>query len=277
MTKTKQLIFLSLLTCASPLASPPAGAAPAAYPAAESLSYADIADLVTASPLVIRATVKSVSKVASNAATAQSSPVQHVYVTASVDALIRGDGGVTPMVSFLAEQPVNGGKWRRRQAVMLFARAGARPGEIQLVSRNAMRPTTERLESESRAIATELLKTNAPPAITGIGDAFHVAGTVAGEGETQIFLKTDSGAPVSLSIVRRPGQAPQWGASLGEIVDESAVAPTPGHLLWYRLACALPARLPESSTRTLPLLDAEAARRDFRFVLESLGSCGRTL
>lgn len=277
MTKTKPLIFLSLLTLAPTLATPlPARAAPLP-PVAESLSYADIADLVTASPLVVRATVKSVSKVVSDAATAQSSPVQHVYVTASVDALIRGDGGLPPMVSFLAEQPVNGGKWRRKQAVMLFARAGTRPGEIQLVSRNAMRPVTERLESESRAVVTELLKTNAPPAITGIGDAFHVAGTVAGEGETQIFLKTDSGAPVSLSIVRRPGQAPQWGASLGEIVDESAVAPKPGHLLWYRLACALPAHLPESATRTLPLLDAEAARRDYRFVVESLGSCGRTL
>lgn len=277
MKNGKHLIFLSLLSAQLSLSGAPASlAAPAPTPV-ESLSYADIADLVTAAPMVIKAQIKSVRKVPVDAATAQSNPVRYAYITAQVDTLIRGNDGVAPVVAFLAELPADGIPWRRKQTVMLFARPGTRPGEIQLVSRNALRPATERLESESRAIVTELLKTGAPPALVGVGDAFHVAGTIEGEGETQIFLKTDTGAPVSLSIVRRPGQAPQWGVSMGEVVDESAAQPQPGHLLWYRLTCALPTRLPPESTRGLPLLDAEAAQRDYALVLESLGRCGRTL
>ena len=64
---------------------------------------------------------------------------------------------------------------------------------------------------------------------------------------------------------------------LGEIVDDAAVPPARDTLLWYRLACALPDALPASSTRAMAMLDAEAARRDYRLVVESLGRCGRTL
>ena len=110
----------------------------------------------------------------------------------------------------------------------------------------------------------------------GLGDAFHVAGTVAGEGETQIFLRTENGDPVSLSVLRRPGQPPRWAVALGEIVDEAARAPVPGTLLWYRLACSLPPVLPARAVRTLAVADAEAARADYRLVIEALGPCGRT-
>jgi hypothetical protein len=116
----------------------------------------------------------------------------------------------------------------------------------------------------------------APPRIIQLGDAFHVAGTVAGESETQIFLRTANDEPVSLSILRRPGQEPRWAVALGEIVDEAAKPPAPGTLLWYRLACSLPPTLPSQSVRALSPADAEAARADYALVMQSLGSCGRT-
>jgi len=125
-------------------------------------------------------------------------------------------------------------------------------------------------------ILAALVAPDAPPRILGLGDAFHVAGTIAGEGETQIFLRTESGDPVSLSILRRPGQAPRWAVALGEIVDEAARPPEPGSLLWYRLACSLPPALPPQAVRTLSVQDAEAARADYRLVTAALGPCRRT-
>src|SRR3546814_10375014 len=99
-----------------------------------------------------------------------------------------------------------------------------------------------------RRILTEAVAADPPPRITGIGNAFHVAGSIPGEGETQIFLTTASGQPVSLSVLRRPGQQPRWAVALGEIADESAATPQRDSLLWYRLDCFLPDQMPEKAT-----------------------------
>ncbi|KAA5569740.1 hypothetical protein F3G50_31575, partial [Pseudomonas aeruginosa] len=76
-----------------------------------------------------------------------------------------------------------------------------------------------------RQIARDLVAPDAPPVITGVGNAFHVPGALPGEGETQVFLTTANGAPVSLSILRRPGEQPRWAVALSEIVDEAAAPP----------------------------------------------------
>ena len=78
-----------------------------------------------------------------------------------------------------------------------------------------------------------------------IGNAFHVAGSLPGEGETQMFLTTADARPVSLSILRRPGEQPRWAVALAEIVDEAAGPPQRDTFLWYRLRlrfAACPAR-----------------------------------
>ncbi len=273
----------AILTGAVLLASPAISQriAPTESVRPQPLAYADVADLAAASPLVIKASVRKVSKVSIASPNAGSPPREYLLVRARVSALIRGDQGVPPEIRFLAfplseTDPLTFNP-RKVKSILVFARPGAQPGEVRLVSRYAMRPATPDLEATTRAIVTELLRPDAPPAVTAVGDAFHVPGTVAGEGETQIFLKTATGTPVSLSIVHRPDEPAHWGVALGEIVDETAVPPEKNTLLWYRLACGLPDRLPASATQTLPLADVEAAQRDYRFVLESLGSCGRTL
>jgi hypothetical protein len=97
-----------------------------------------------------------------------------------------------------------------------------------------------------------------------------------GEGETQVFLTTANGAPVSLTVLRRPGEQPRWAVALSEIVDEAAAPPARDTLLWYRLACALPADLPEQSIASLAAPDATLAREDYGYVREQLGACRRT-
>jgi hypothetical protein len=77
--------------------------------------------------------------------------------------------------------------------------------------------------------------------------------------------------------LRRPGERPRWSVALSEIVDEAATPPARETLLWYRLACALPATLPaQSLAEGTSEQDAAAIRADYRLVLDSLGPCGRT-
>ena len=105
--------------------------------------------------------------------------------------------------------------------VLLYARAVPRlAGQVQLTGPDSQRAWTPALDALSRRIATEALAADAPPAVTGVGNAFHVPGSLPGEGETQIFLTTDDRRPVSISILRRPGQQPSWAVSLTEIVDK---------------------------------------------------------
>lgn len=248
-------------------------------PVRESLSYADMADLADASSLV--AVVRIRSSVTVDAERAGTVPAGHrrLYIEAEVTSLIRGDGGISPTVRYLYDTPLSPkGKLPKlkKAQMILFAKRAERPGEIQLVARDAQIPADAPTIQQVKAILSELVANGAPPRIIGVGDAFHVRGTIAGESETQIFLRTQSGDPVSLSILRRPGQEPRWAVALGEIVDEAAQPPARGSLLWYRLACALPPSLPAQSVRSLPIGDADAARSDYALVMQALGMCERS-
>jgi hypothetical protein len=160
--------------------------------------------------------------------------------------------------------------------VLLLAAAAARPGELQLVGPRAQVPRSPANESKLRAILTEAVAPEAPPAITGVARAFHVAGSLPGEGESQIFLRTADGRPISLNVLRRPGEEPRWAVALSELVDDSAAPPKPDSLLWYRLACGLPRTLPDAATASIAPGDAEQARADYSLVLAGLGPCTRS-
>ena len=198
-----------------------------------------------------------------------------------MSALIRGTGALPPRIGYLLDVPVDTrGKLPKlvKARVLLFARKAAGAlGQLQLVRPDAQRNWTPALDELTRRIVTEIVAADAPPAITGIGNAFHVPGALPGEGETQIFLTTKDNRPVSLSILRRPGEQRRWSVALSEVVDEGAKPPARDTLLWYRLACFLPPALPASGPASGLAGDADAAtaRDDYRFVVESLGSCLR--
>ncbi len=249
---------------------------PAASPAT-SWSYADTADVFASAPLVIRARIVSATALKGVAA---SPGATRFYIEADATALIRGSGGVAPRVRYLVDvRPDSRGKWPKLKMldVLLAAQPVAgRAGEIQLVAPDAQQRWSAPLDARVRSIVTAATDSASPPEITGIASAFHVAGTVIGEGETQIFLSTASGAPVSLTVLRRPGEAPRWALALGEIVDEAAATPTRDTLAWYRLACFLPADLPPAAARDLSQADADTAREDYALVRRDLGDCPRT-
>nr|MDP8994164.1 hypothetical protein [Pseudomonadota bacterium] len=124
-------------------------------------------------------------------------------------------------------------------------------------------------------ILQEAAAPGAPPQITAVGRAFHVPGSIPGESETQIFLQTADQRPVSLTILRRPGEQPRWAVALSEFVDETAVTPRRDTLLWYRLACTLPRTLPPQSLRDASRTEAAAIQADYRLVIDALGPCVR--
>lgn len=243
------------------------------------LSYADIVDLADKAPMVANVRIRNIIPLKPEQAGIVLPGHKRLFVEADVTGLIRGEAGISPLVTYLYDAPTDA-KGRvpklKKAQMILFARTGGRPGEVQLIAPDAQIPATPAEVNRVKSVLSALVAPNAPPRIIGLGDAFHVAGTIAGEGETQIFLRTENGDPVSLSILRRPGQAPHWAVALGEIMDEAARPPEPGSLLWYRMACSLPAALPARSVRTLSVQDAEAARADYAIVIAALGPCGRT-
>jgi hypothetical protein len=247
---------------------------------ASRLGYADIADLVLAAPVIADATIRSTTRIKPAEAPNLAPGLVRLYVEVDVVALIRGADGLPPRIGYLLDvAPDARGRVPKfkKARVLIFARpvAGA-VNMVQLIAADAQIDWTAADDARARQIAKAALAADAPPVITDVGNAFHVAGALPGEGETQIFLTTADQRPVSLSVLRRPGEQPRWAVALSEIVDESAAPPAPDTLLWYRLACALPATLPDRSTGSLEAADAAIAREDYAFVLGALGPCGRT-
>lgn len=247
------------------------GVVPAAAP-----GYVTLATLADNAPLVLRVQIKKTTVVPTSRAPEVLPTMARLFVEAQVMNLIRGKTGVSESIRYLVDVPRDGrGKVPKlkKAQFLLFARPGPRPGEIQLVDKNAQIAWSANAEQQVRTIVTELVAPDAAPAIKGIREALHVRGNLQGEGETQIFLATANGDPVSISVLRRPGLEPRWAVSLTEIVDEAAAPPQRGSLLWYRLACFLPPQIPAGALVSDTPADNDLARRDYNFVRDQLGPC----
>ena len=263
------------LIIAQPLESQALPAPPAA------LTYADLADLALAAPIAVHLRVRDADTLAADEAPNLPAGRRRFLVRADVVTLIRGAGGLPAEVSYLVDL-ANDSRGRaarlrdRDEVLVLASRVPNRPAELRLVAPDAQLPYTPATAERLRAILRESSAADAAPRLTGIGRAFHVDGTLPGEGETQIFLQAAGERPVSLNILRRPGEQPRWSVALSEIVDEAAAPPAPETLLWYRLACTLPPLLPPQSLSEAGPEEAQAIQADYRLVIEGLGPCART-
>lgn len=275
----RSILAVFLLICGGiAVAQPSPVSSPLAVPT-DGAAYADIADLVVGSPLIIDATIRNVKKVSPEQAAGVPANLQRMLVEANVLALIRGAGGVAPRVSFLLDVPKDAKgkipKLKKQRMFLLGSTVTGKPGEIRLSRPNALVQYSTANDALIRAITRESVQIGAPPRVTGIMSAFYSAGTVLGEGETQAFLRTENNQPMSLSILSRPGQAKRWAVSTSEVIDESASAPARHTLLWYRLACGLPRDLSSDSIEASDSDNVARAQADYKFVIESLGPCGR--
>ena len=257
-----------------------APAVPAAV-AINDATYADLATFSDAADLVIRAQIRRQTVLKADRAPGLAPGFARLYIEANTLALIAGKATVGGTLAYLVDVPLDAKgkvpKLKKREFVLFADSVPGRAGEVRLVAPGAQLPYTPELEARLRPILTELYSADAPPRVTGISDALAVAGTLTGESETQVFLATENGSPVSLTILRRPGQRPQWGVSWGEIIDSAARPPAPDSLRWYRLACALPAQLPSGANLARDPAERRLAAGDYAFVLAQLGPCARLI
>jgi len=280
------LASLSVLTIGNSGVSAMQTAAPADAGAVSPYSYADLADLASIAPMVLQARIADSTVLKPERAPGLAPGHARFYVEAEVASLIRGSGPLAKRISYLVDLPLGANgkpvKLKRKQPVLLFARpvaagaaGAASTSSVQLVAPDAQIAWDPATDAQLRAILTELVKPGAPPRVTGIANGFHVPGTLPGEGETQLFLDTATGEPVSLVITTRADGSRSWAAAFGEIVEGAGV-PKRGTLAWYRLACGLPRTLPLSKLAGTPAEDRKTAASDYAVVLGALGDCTRT-
>ncbi|MFM7349207.1 MAG: hypothetical protein ACKO01_06920 [Erythrobacter sp.] len=257
-----------------------APAAPAATSAATP-TYADLATLADAAPLVIRAQIRRQTTLEPARAPGLAQGFARLYVEAQTVALIAGRAGVPGAFAYLVDVPLDAKgkvpKLTKREVVLFAKPVAGRAGDVQLVSPAGQLAYTPELEARLRPILTELYAPEVPPRITGVSEALAVPGTLTGESETQIFLATENRSPVSITVLRRPWERPQWGVSWGEIIDSAAVPPARDTLRWYRLACSLPAQLPSSANLSRDPAERRLAAGDYAVVREALGPCERRI
>lgn len=269
-----------LLMLATVLTSSPAlgdsGAPALVVPPA---TYADLADLADGAPLVIQAQPRKIAAVEPTRARGLRPGWGRFYVEAKTEALIAGGVPLDEALRYLVDLPLDAkGKppaFKKKSVVLFARRVPGHPGELQLVAPDAQLLWDAALDARIKSILRELYAPGAPPRITGVREAVHVTGDLAGAGESQIFLLAASGELAAIMVSRRPGSAPRWGVSFSELVA-SDTAPVRDTLGWYRLACFLPAALPSPANVSDDLADRAAAAQDYEFVRDELGVCLRT-
>lgn len=251
---------------------------PAANPPAPPPSYADLADLADGASVVARADIRKTAALKPDQATGVRQGFARVYVEARTRAVLVGEG-VGESLHFLADVPLDAARKRPlmpKGTVLVFGKqVRGSMGEIQLVAPDAAVPWFAQTEARLRGILTELVDPAAPPRIKGLRDVLHVPGNLAGEGETQIFVST-ARDPFAISVVRRPGVPATWGLSVGDVIDPTARRPERDSLLWYRLACFLPRKLPAGADISSDSADSRMAEEDYAQVIADLGACPRT-
>ncbi len=263
----------------------PAQAQPSAQPenqqGLQTLTYADLADLGAGAPVVAHLRVRSADRLNAREATTVRAGFARFEIEAEVVALIRSPGGLPARIRYLVDLPNDSrGRpsriTRRSEFLVMASRVPNRPDELRLVTADAQIPYSAAAADMLRSIIREASGGDAPPRIVGIGRAFSVPGNLPGESETQFFLLTADQRPISLTVLRRPGEQVRWSVALGEIVDEGAGPPRPDTLLWYRLACTLPARLPADALSEAAPEEARSIQADYRVIMDGLGRCART-
>lgn len=272
--------FRHPLLVAAALSALPLGASSAQPVTVE--GFADVADLAIGTPVVLRATIRKAEKLSKKEAPDVAAGRVRMLVEAQVEGVLTSREPVPARIQYLWEGPAEARgrapKLKGLQVLLFLQRAPGREGQYQLTSRNGQIAWTARAESAARRVLTDLSSPEVRDLrITGIGSAFHVRGSIPGEAESQIFLTTASGRPVSLVVLSRPGQAKSFSVALSDIIDDAAGSVPRDTLMWYRLACSLPASVPTSAVDELSPEDRQAVGADYGFVRSSLGPCGRTL
>lgn len=255
-----------------PAAAQPASAAlppqTASAPSA-ALAYVPLVDLSLAAPAIVRATITRTRRIGGEAAAGLAPGQTRLLVEAQVEAALIAPDTIPQKLSWLQDVPNEARDSLKGQRLLAWLSTPNARGQAALIAGNAAQPWSAPLEARVRAVATEI-QTGNVPIVTGVSNGFRVPGTVAGEAESQFFLETADDRPLTLIVLDRPGQSRSISVASSDIIDESATSVKPETLLWYRLACALPARLPDDAGGR-----DTALANTWTSIIASLGPCIR--
>ena len=238
--------------------------------------FAALADLTLASKAVIAGRVRSVVRVPRSATQDLEPGARRYLVRVDVTRAILAPGEIPARIEYLwdAQSP-------RRPAIdsadvlVFLVPVPGKADQFRLVSAGAQIADTAETEATVRKLAAEGRDPKlAGRRVTGVSKAFTVPGSVPGEAETQIFLKTTGSEPISLVVISRPGEAKRYSAAFGDTIDESAGPVKPGTLAWYDLACGLPRTLPDDAVAELDEGQKATVAADYAFILKAIGKCG---
>jgi hypothetical protein len=269
-------IVLIIGVAGGALAAPGPAAPPAPAP-----TYADLVGLAEAASIVAEVTVHSQAIVPPERAPGLAPGHVRLYLETRTQRVLKGPSALGESVNYLADVALDA-KGRppklRKQTFVIFARpVSGQAGELQLVSPDAQLPLDAMIEERARTVIAQLVAPGAAPRISRVHDVISVAGNLAGESETQMVVDTATGAPASLTVIRRPNMDPTWGVSWTEIVDQSAKPPARDTIAWYRLACSLPRRLEPGAFLQSDPAGRQRAQADYQLILDQLGPCERNL
>ena len=246
---------------------------------AQSLSWTDLADLALASPVVLVGAVERVDRLSRREAPDVPPTDVRALVQVKTQAVLKAPAVMPEGAAWLWQGSADAkgrAPFTKQDQMLGFARplsGGARPEvqALQLVSPSAQQPWSAEAEGKVRAILQEAQRPGATGLIvTGINDAFRSEGDIPGISESQFFLKTEGGRPVTLVVRHEPGKPADVLAGAGDLVDRAQPV-RPETLLWRGLACGLPETLPPA------LADREGLAADYAVAKASIGACGRTV
>ncbi|WP_199553907.1 hypothetical protein [Sandaracinobacteroides hominis] len=252
---------------------------PAATPQTAPLSWTDWADLVLASPVILSATVDDVDRLGRKQAPDVPPGQVRALVTARLTAALKSPSVLPAAAAWLwqGEADARGrAPFSKALPVLVFGSPMTGGGDpsvqpLRLTAAHAQQPWSGASEATVRSILAEALKPAAQGLmVTAVKDGFHSEGDVPGRSESQFFLSTEGGRPLTLVVSRTAGTEPTVRVATGDLVDRAAPVQRQT-LLWRGLACGMPRALPASLAAN-PALSA-----DYAAARTSIGVCGRTV
>ena len=267
------------LVCAAAIliASGQAVAAPAPPPPPPPQSYAQLARLYLASPIVLRAQVKSEAKLSKKTLAAMEPlPPQQgrLMLGVEIQSVLKAPQALPAQMSFLWQGPLdaNGKLPKLRKSSRLFFLMPTGPS-VTLVEVGAAPLWSSADEETLRAIGREA---SDPVAVGLAPGALRLATVTPADGDrsspfVHFLFETRGGSNLVAILERADGR---WLLrTTTSDLDQDARPVPPNSLLWYHLACGLPAAPPDPVSRQASAEDAALAREAWAGMLADLGPC----
>jgi hypothetical protein len=277
--------FTPLIGAALALALVPAQRAPAAQPAAAAVaapapSYASLARLTLAAPVIVRAQVRKPGLFSRPQVTQLPNGRLRVVMEADLQSVIQAPLAIRTPIQFVWEGQGDA-KGRApdlsRQTFLMFLNRPATAAEpFTLVRASGLAPWSEPAEATVRRIIGEALQSPsiAKLQLSGVREIMALDADPPYAASYQLLLDGRSGEAVALQLDQHPqAQRDRVQVSFDDTMV-AAQAVQRDTLLWYAIACTLPRQSADRIAAAAAVPDqAGAAASAYARLVNALGTC----